>query len=95
MSVAEDVAILKRIAYSSEKEVMEAALRALLEKEPKLRIELAIAKFVSGKVSLNKASELAGLTSEEFKEILKSRGIKRNASILPKKLTKKELKNIR
>lgn len=91
MSVAEDVAILKRIAYSSEKEVIEDALRALLEKEPELRVELAIKKFVSGKVSLNKASEIAGLSSEEFKEILKSRGIKRNASFLPKKLIKKEL----
>jgi predicted HTH domain antitoxin len=89
VSVAEDVAILKRIAYSSEKEFMEDALRALLEKEPKLRVELAVVKFVLGKVSLNKAAEIAGLTSEEFKAILKSRGIKRNASFLPKNSLKK------
>jgi len=94
VGVSEDVAILKRIAYSSENEFMEDALRALLEKEPELRVELAVAKFLSGKVSLNKASEIAGLTSEEFKAVLKSRGIKRKAGFLPKKLVKKELESV-
>lgn len=56
--------------------VIADAVRALLEKKPELRREIAIHLYKNGEVSLWKASEIARMNLEEFKEVLSRRGIK-------------------
>lgn len=81
--VDRDIEILRRTGrFGSEEEFLEAALRALLEKNPKLRIDLAVGKYESGDVSLNRAAEIAGLSPEEFKETLDDRGTSRSPGFL-------------
>jgi len=81
--VQEDIDALRASgSYSSEEEFLEDALRALLSKRPELRIELAVTKYTEGSVSLNRAAEIAGLSPEEFKEMLSQRGVSRSAGFL-------------
>ena len=54
---------------------MDDAYRALLRNRPQLRIEVAISLYENEEVSLSKASEIAGVCIEEFKESLKDRGL--------------------
>jgi len=61
--------------YSSRKELIEDALRALIREKPELRVDVAAELYKKGEVSLARASEI-GLNIEDFKELLKSRGIK-------------------
>jgi len=62
--------------YSSERELIEDALRALIREKPELRVDVATELYKRGEVSLARASEIGGLNIEDFKELLKSRGIK-------------------
>ncbi|MEA2033393.1 MAG: UPF0175 family protein [Euryarchaeota archaeon] len=62
--------------YETEGGVIVDAVRALLEKKPELRREIAIHLYKNGEVSLWKASEIARMNIEEFKEVLSHRGIK-------------------
>ena len=62
--------------YETEGGVIADAVRALLEKKPELRREIAIHLYKNGEVSLWKASEIARMNLEEFKEVLSRRGIK-------------------
>lgn len=81
--VMEDINTLRKAgSYKDKEEVIADAFRTLLEKKPELRIKLAVEKYKSGKVSLNKAVEIAGVSPEEFKEILKERGIERDPNFL-------------
>ena len=69
-------------AFASREAVLKEAVRALLETRPELRTELAVTKYTAGDVSLNRAAEIAGVSPDEFKEILRSRGIDRDAGFL-------------
>ncbi len=62
--------------YENEEEVIADAVRALLEKKPELRREIGITLYKKGEVSLWKASEIARMNLEEFKEVLSRRGIR-------------------
>ena len=62
--------------YETEGGVIADAVRALLEKKPELRREIGIHLYKNGEVSLWKASEIARMNLEEFKEVLSHRGIK-------------------
>ena len=62
--------------YETEGGVIADAVRALLEKKPELRREIAIYLYKNGEVSLWKASAIARMNLEEFKEVLSRRGIK-------------------
>ncbi|KAF5431370.1 putative antitoxin, contains HTH domain [Candidatus Methanophagaceae archaeon] len=76
-AIEKEIDTLVRIGYyESEEGVMADALRALLEKKPELRREIAISLYKNGEVSLWKASEIARMNLEEFKEILSRRVIK-------------------
>lgn len=72
-------------AFTSREDVLEEAVRALLERQPKLRTELAVAKYADKSVSLNRAAEIAGVSPEAFKTLLESRGIDREAGFLTEK----------
>lgn len=61
--------------YESEEAVIQDSLRYLLQARPELRLELAIYRYQSEDISLGKAANLAGVSFEQMKEILRSRGI--------------------
>ncbi|MDZ7688650.1 MAG: UPF0175 family protein [Halobacteriales archaeon] len=83
VDVMEDIDMLREAgAFSSRDAVLEEAVRALLENRPELRTELAVKKYKDGTVSLNRAAEIAGVSPAEFKEILRSRGVDRDAGFL-------------
>ncbi|MEW6295491.1 MAG: UPF0175 family protein [Candidatus Diapherotrites archaeon] len=63
--------------YSSKSEVIKDAFRNLLRMHPELRTVIAVELFKNKKISIGRASEIAGLNIAEFKQKLKDRGIKR------------------
>ena len=69
-------ALVRSEIYNSREDIIRDALRALLSMRPGLRIEIAIDLYKNKKISLWKAAEIAGLTLEEFKDLLASRFIK-------------------
>ncbi len=69
-------ALLRRNIYRSEEEIVDDAIRALLESKPHLKIEIAFYRYKNKEISLWKAAEIAGMTLEEFKDALSSRGAK-------------------
>ena len=62
--------------YETEDGVIADAVGALLEKKPEMRREIAVNLYKNGEVSLWKASEIARMNLEEFKDVLSYRGIK-------------------
>ncbi|MBE7447219.1 MAG: UPF0175 family protein [Planctomycetia bacterium] len=67
--------LLEKGIYKSKEELIDDACRALLRNRPQLRMEVAISLYGNEEVSLSKASEIAGVCTEEFKESLKDRGL--------------------
>jgi len=83
LEVEEDMEFLQRSGrFGSDEEVLAEAFRALLRERPELRVDLAVEKYKTGDVSLNRAAEIAGTSAEEFKEILSDRGISRDLGFL-------------
>jgi len=79
--IEKEIDSLVRIGFYETKDgVIVDAVRALLEKKPELRREIAIHLYKNGEVSLWKASEIAHMNLEEFKEVLSHRGIKINVN---------------
>ncbi|MCD6092890.1 MAG: UPF0175 family protein [Candidatus Aenigmarchaeota archaeon] len=62
--------------YIGKEDIFKDAFRALLEIKPELRTAISIGMYKEGKISLNRVAEIAGVTTEEMKEILVSRGVK-------------------
>ncbi|MCP4404512.1 MAG: UPF0175 family protein [bacterium] len=63
--------------YENQDAVFQDAIRALLRSKPELRSRIALADYRQGKVSLARASEIAGVDRESFKELLREAGIDR------------------
>jgi predicted HTH domain antitoxin len=62
--------------YEDEEKVIQEALRHLLQNRPDLRIALAVYRYQADQeVSLAQAAALAGVSFEQMKEILVSRGV--------------------
>jgi Uncharacterised protein family (UPF0175). len=78
MATVEDEidALMRAEIYKSRDDIISDAFRALLALKPSLKIEIAVDLYRNEKVSLWKAAGVAGLTMEEFKELLVSRSIK-------------------
>lgn len=51
------------------------ALRLYMNSHPDLKLHAAVTLWQSGRISLAKAAEVAGLTVPELKEVLAARGI--------------------
>jgi len=62
--------------------VVEDAVRELLRRRPELRVSLAVEKYRAEAVSLNRAAELAGLSTVAFRDELADRGVDRDAGFL-------------
>ena len=61
--------------YPDEKSLLSDAFRALFEIRPELKTEIAVDLYRKGDASLWSAARAAGCNLEEFKDILRSRGI--------------------
>jgi predicted HTH domain antitoxin len=72
----EIIAVIRAGYYSNRSEVVRDAIRTFFEARPALRRAAAIEIYRSGEFTLSKCAEIAGLTTIEFKEVLKDRGIK-------------------
>jgi predicted HTH domain antitoxin len=62
--------------YPNRSELMMDALRYLFSKRQDLRLASAIELYQEGKVTLSRATEMAGMVSEEFKDVLVEKGLK-------------------
>ncbi len=62
--------------YKNRSAVLKDALRSLFEIKPYLNISSSVELYKKGEVTMSKAAELAGITTIEFKDVLKDRGIK-------------------
>jgi predicted HTH domain antitoxin len=77
--------------YPNKDELMKDALRALLRAKPELKRELAVELYKKGTVSLSKAAEIYGSDMEDFKELLKERGMKIAVPCIPAEEIDKEI----
>lgn len=64
--------------FEDEESLKNTAYRSLLTLRPELKLEIALSLYKDEEISLGRAAEIAGLSHEELKEILASRGIERN-----------------
>ncbi len=64
--------------FEDEESLKNTAYQSLLTLRPELKLEIALSLYKDEEVSLGRAAEIAGLSREELKEILASRGIERN-----------------
>jgi len=73
--------LLQRGIFHSEESLMLSAYRSLLTLRPELKIELALSLYEQEEISLGKAAEIAGVSREQMKDILVSRGIERRIAV--------------
>lgn len=71
--------------FSSRKELEEEALRVLFEFRRDLRIAAAVNLYKREDMSLSRATELAGVSTEEMKDFLVRAGVKIRRGIKEKK----------
>jgi predicted HTH domain antitoxin len=73
--------LLERGLFESEESLMLSAYRSLLTLQPGLKTELALSLYEREEISLGRAAEIAGISREQMKEILASRGIERRIAV--------------
>ena len=61
--------------YKDESEVIRDGIKHLLLHHPEYKVKVAIERYKKEKISLGKAADIAGLSIEEMKELLKEQGI--------------------
>jgi predicted HTH domain antitoxin len=66
--------------YPSKFDITRNAFRVLLETRSDLKVASAVELYKMEKISLSRGAEIAGVSLEEFKEILADRGIVRKIS---------------
>lgn len=88
-SLEDSINTLAEEGYYTKEELKKEAYRALLIHKPNLRMTLAVERYKKGKITLNKAAELAGITTEEMKEELVERGIKLRRGFIKEKRKEK------
>ncbi len=93
--VRESIDILSKSRYYGSKDkLLDEAVRTLLEVKPGLKTEIAVELYKKGTISLTRGSEIAGVSTEGFKEILASRGISRVIRAPSREKIRKEIKLI-
>ena len=68
--------LIRTKLFQSEEELLKEAIDALFYKRPELKREVAMDMYKNKEISLWKAAQMCGVSQEEFKEILRSRGIR-------------------
>jgi predicted HTH domain antitoxin len=77
LAMSEEIEVLVGSGeYSSKSDVLKNAFRVFLENKPEKRTVIGIEMYRQGRVSLMRASEIAGMDFESFKEVLTDRGIR-------------------
>lgn len=95
MYLTEDIPrVLVPKYYKSVDNLMEDAFRALLNLKPGLKVEIAIELYLREDVSLSRAAEIAGMSIDSFKDMLKGRGLKVSSYIGSKEDIEKGLRLI-
>lgn len=61
--------------YGNSDDVIRDALRSLTQVHPEYRIEIAVSRYRRGDISIARAARLAGVSAEQMKEILATRGV--------------------
>ncbi|MBI3946025.1 MAG: UPF0175 family protein [Armatimonadetes bacterium] len=61
--------------YDSPGDVIRDALRSLTQMHPEYRIEIAVARYRAGDLSVARAAQLAGVSALQMMEILHTRGV--------------------
>ena len=61
--------------YGNEQDVIDDGIRHILRSHPEYKIEIAVNKYRQEEVSLGKAAGIAGISFEDMKELLRTRGI--------------------
>jgi len=56
--------------FSDEQAVLRSALRALFKSQPQIRQKMLIHAYTAGEISLGKAADIMGISSEDMKDIL-------------------------
>jgi predicted HTH domain antitoxin len=80
--------------YKGKGALLEDALRALLNLNPGLKVEIGVELYLKEEISLSKAAEIAGMDIESFKDVLKARGLKLSSYIGSKSDIEKGLRLI-
>ncbi len=68
--------LIRTKLFESEDELLKEAIGALFYKRPELKREVAVDMYKNKEISLWKAAQMSGVSIEEFKEILRYRGIR-------------------
>lgn len=63
--------------FTSRSDVFRTSFRLMLEEKPEYKIDVAVYLYKKGKISIGRAVEIAGMSREEFNEVLERRGIKK------------------
>lgn len=61
--------------YGNPDDAIRDALRSLTQVHPEYRIEIAVSRYRRGEISIARAARLAGVSAEQMKEILATRGV--------------------
>jgi len=67
--------LIKAGLYADPDAVMRSALNALFVMHPEQKLRMIIAAYQSGEISLGKAAELFGVSSEEMKDTLRQASV--------------------
>jgi len=81
-------ALVKSGFYASKSDVAKDALRCLFEHKPHLKITAAVEMYNTGKASLGRASEIAEMSTADFKGALAERGVIRTIKSTNKRVKK-------
>ncbi len=74
-SIEKKIDLLVEEGYFSEEGIKKEAFKTLLRERSDLRLALAVEEYKRGEITLNRAAEIAGVTTEEMKKKLTERGI--------------------
>lgn len=74
-SIEKKINLLVEEGYFTKEDIKKEAFKTLLRERSDLRIALAAEEYKRGEITLNRAAEIAGITSEEMKKKLIDRGI--------------------
>jgi len=74
--------------------MLEDAFKIMIEARPGLKLEMAVELYRSGKVSLSRGAEIAGVSAESFKSALEQRGYRRIVEAQSSNEVRKEVESI-
>lgn len=69
-------ALVKRGVYTSKNELIEDALKTFFEFRKDMRIAAVVELYITEEMSISRAAELAGVSTEEIKDFLAKAGVR-------------------